>query len=332
MNKRLNKFWPFSLFVILLFALGISVQAQTNPSASRFTSDNTQAWLVKMAKAVSSLNYQISFVVLKPGADALPYLWRHGVTEEGVEMEQMNLLNGPGREVLRVGDQVSYFEPTIPPYSLRSSIINGPLPMAFLRDPIQLAASYDFITVGRSRVSGRAAQQIRVVSKDKSRFGFNLWLDQETGLILKFNMVDLQGQLLEQMQVTELQVSDNMHPYFERVEVAKLPDVIALPETAASPRQWEIGFLPQGMEAIKWDVHRLPITGDVVEYVMLSDGLVDVSVYLQNTPNQNNNDLVLRHESNTFLTRQQGQLLVTVIGKLPPQTADAIASSVKLVN
>ena len=66
---------------------------------------------------------------------------------------------------------------------------------------------------------------------------------------------------------------------------------------------------------------------------MLSDGLVDISVYLQNATSQNsNNDVLLRHESNTFLTRQQGQLLVTVIGKLPPQTADAIATSIKLVN
>lgn len=319
----------------MTFALCAVAQEQS-PSANQqpiYERENAQAWLAKMASAMSSLNYQISFVMLKPGIDSQPYLWRHGINSEGVEMEQLNLLNGPGREVLRVGEQVSYFEPNVPPFSLRSKVINGPLPNAFFHDPLSLRDSYDFVLVGRSRVSGRASQQIRIVSRDKSRFGFNLWLDQQTGLLLKLNIVDLNGKLLEQMQVTELQVTEALHPYLERIELAKLPPIVTLQQAAESEKKWRIDFLPVGMKTVKWDVHRLPLEGGLVEYVMLSDGLVDVSVYLQNaTSNNTDSDLLLRHESTTFLTRRSGPVQVTVIGKLPPQTANAIASSVKLVN
>lgn len=309
------------------------IPVEQNSSLSGADVNAAHPWLVRMSQAITSLNYQISFVVLKPGIDAQPYLWRHGINPEGVEMEQLNLLNGPGREMLRIGSQVSYFEPNVPPYSLESDVINGPLPSVFFRNPMTLSKSYEFIMVGRSRVAGRAAQQIRIISRDKSRFGVNLWLDQDTGLLLKLDMIDLKGQRIEQIQVTELTVMDTPHPYFQRIELDKLPDVIDIRSSATSKLTWGFGFLPEGMELVKRDVHRLPLTGDLVEYMMLSDGLIDVSVYLQDATNSSaDNDVLLRHESNTFLTRRQGPLLVTVVGKLPAPTASAIAASLKLVN
>lgn len=286
-----------------------------------------------MVQAFNTLNFQVSFVVLKPGVDAQPYLWRHGINQEGVEREQLSLLNGPGIEMIRIGEQVSYFEPNVPPYSLRSDVINGPLPLAFFSDPEKLSESYEFISVARSRISGRAAQQIRIVSKDRSRYSFNLWLDQETGLLLKLNLVSLKGQLLEQIQVTEFEVTSDIHPYLARIELAKMPPVVSLAHKPQNDKKWQINFMPVGMKQVKWDIHRLPTNGEVVDYVMLSDGLVDVSVYLQRAALQNSEEgLVYHNESNTLLTRQLGPLQVTVIGKLPAQTANAIASSITLVN
>ena len=298
-----------------------------------YPSDSAEAWLGKMANAIKNLNYNISFVLLKPGVDSQPYLWRHGVAADGVEMEQLDLLNGPGRTVLRIGDKVSYFEPDFPPYSLRSSMINGPFPSEFFQYPQKLKESYDFVMVGRSRVSGRSAQQIRVVSKDKSRFGLNIWLDQETGLLLKMNMVDLKGEFLEQIQVTGLRVTEEADPFFAKIEQAMLPDVLNMRPKASLKPKWRINYLPVGMRQVKLDVHRLPLSGETVEYIMLSDGLVDVSIYIQEvsaqSPSQN---ILLRHESDTLLTRRQGSVDVTVVGKLPAKTANSIVTSIERVN
>ena len=85
------------------------------------------------------------------------------------------------------------------------------------------------------------------------------------------------------------------------------------------------------MIEVKRDIHRLPITGLSVEYVMLSDGLVDVSIYMRESQNDGiNQDILLRHESDTLLTLNQGKLNVTVVGKLPPETANHIANSIHL--
>jgi sigma-E factor negative regulatory protein RseB len=308
-----------------------ALEAQSNSTpANSHSPDDAQAWLAKMSNAVKSLNYTVSFVLLVPGSDSQPYLWRHGVNEDGLEMEQLNLLNGPGREVVRIGNKVSYFEPNVPPYSLYSSIINGPLPSEFLQQPEKIMSGYEFIMVGRSRIAGRASQQIRIISKDKSRFGLNVWLDQETGLLLKMNMLGQNAQLLEQIQVTDLQVTKEPAPFFAKIEPEILPEVVSFSPSTEFNSEWTIGYIPKGMVIVKRDFLRLSGSGVVVEYIMLSDGLIDVSIYLQERDNNRpNSNLVGTVQSDTLLTIEHGELNVTVIGRLPATTANAIAKSIE---
>jgi sigma-E factor negative regulatory protein RseB len=321
-----------TLLITIFVPWQVFAQEEPTNNTESYTSDSAQAWLAKMSNAVKSLNYTISFVLLKPGADSEPYLWRHGVNEDGIEMEQLNLLNGPGREVVRIGNKVSYFEPNVPPYSLQSSIINGPLPSEFFHRPEKLMLGYEFIMVGRSRIAGRAAQQIRIISKDKSRFDLNVWLDQETGLLLKMNMFGQETQLLEQIQVTGLQVTKTPDPFFSKIEPGMLPEVVSFSPNVPLNSPWKIGFIPKGMTIVKRDLRRLAGSGEVVEYIMLSDGLVDVSVYLQERKNNVSQDnLVGTVQSDTLLTIEHGELNITVIGKLPAATANAIAKSVERI-
>lgn len=283
-----------------------------------------------MSKASQSLNYSSTFVLLKPGVDSQPYLWRHGVTDEGVEMEELNLLNGAGKKALRVGDKVSYFEPNFPPYSLLSATVNGPFPSQFFRHPEKLFVGYDFVMVGRSRISGRAAQQIRIISKDKTRYGLNVWLDQETGLLLKMNMFNLKNQLMEQIQVTGLKVTEQPDPFFSKIEPGMLPEVVNVEQNKKTNSPWEIAYLPVGMNLVKRELRRLSITSEVVEYVMLSDGLVDVSVYIQeNVKPKLAGNMVGSNQTDTLFNIQNGPLNITIIGKIPVATASAIATSIK---
>ena len=335
---RLNKCTSRALLTLLFSFSPLFVYAHNDESHVPVQpvtehADNAGVWLAKMSHAMKSLNYSVSFVLLKPGIDVQPYLFRHAVTEDGIEMEQLNLLNGPGREVVRIGDKVSYFEPNVPPYSLLSSAINGPFPSAFLDNPEKLSDGYEFVMVGRSRISGRAAQQIRVISKDKSRFGLNIWLDQQTGLLLKLNMFNLEAKLIEQIQVTGLQVTEKPDIFFSKIAEDMLPEIVTYQSNKRHDSAWKINYLPAGMNLIKRDLRRLSGTGEIVEYIMLSDGLVDISVYLREIDDAKPLDnLVGKVQSDTLLTVQHGELNVTVIGKLPATTANAIATSIQKVN
>lgn len=287
-----------------------------------------------MSEAVQSLNYRMSFVLSKPGGDPQPYTWRHGIDADGTQMEQLDQLNGPGREVIRIGERVSYFDSHRPPYGLMAGYISGPLPHVLLTDPISLMGAYEFVVVGKSRVSGRAAQQIRMVSKDKTRFGYSIWLDQKTGLPLKIDIVDLNGQKIEQVQVTGLEVTEQPDPFFSNnIDLASLPDVVQLPSSVESAQKWQLGFMPVGMQQIKHSVLKMQDNAGSLEHIMISDGLVDVSVYVQQAlGSSSENDIVAKFGSDIYYSRTQGQMLITVIGKIPPNTANAIATSLNRVN
>ncbi|WP_372621576.1 MucB/RseB C-terminal domain-containing protein [Alteromonas stellipolaris] len=287
----------------------------------------TSDWLMQLSEVVKTQNFEVAFVQSRAGRETIPFLWRHGVLEDGTSMEQLNLQNGPGREQIRVNGIVSVFEPDVSPYSLRSEFINGPIPSELLHHPDRLKSGYEFVSVGRARVAGRPAQQIRIVSRDNSRFSYQLWLDEDSGMVLKLNMLDLQGGLLEQIQVTSLKITDAPDDYFARINQASLPKPMALTQKQSRQPNWEVKYLPNGMEEVRGDTRRLALTGQVVEYKMYSDGLVDVSVYVQPAKDALGGDLVLRNDLSTFLTLTDGNTQVTVVGEIPLQTANAIATS-----
>lgn len=337
---------PFSLCGLVLVAAlyGLPASAQQAPVDSGDTErslnpdvagdaaarQSASSWLNKLASTVASRNFQVSFVLSRAGQETIPYLWRHAVLSDGTVMEQLNVQNGPGQEQIRVGDIVSVFEPDTQPYSLRASAIQGPIPAALLQTPDSLQAGYEFVTVGRARISGRTAQQLRIISRDNNRFSYQLWLDEQTGMLLKLNTLDLQGAVIEQIQITGFTLSDEPHPYFAKVNQANLPPPMAVGQDKNPEHQWQLGYLPKGMTLVREDIRRLPGTGQVVEYKLFSDGLVDVSVYVQKAEQGVGADLALRHELNTFLSLVQGQVQITVVGEIPLQTATTIAQSIEV--
>jgi sigma-E factor negative regulatory protein RseB len=95
--------------------------------------------------------------------------------------------------------------------------------------------------------------------------------------------------------------------------------------------KWQVEFLPLGMQRVKQDTHRLAITGQVVEYSMLSDGLVDVSVYIQQASQAFAEGVEYKLETQSVLSRTNGRVQVTVVGEIPLVTAARIAESIALI-
>ncbi len=290
------------------------------------------SWLQRLSRQTASLNYEVSFVLNIPGEDAQPYLWRHAKIDDNTQVEQLSLLNGPGFENIRINDVVSVFQPGYPPYSMYGSAIDGPIPYALLHEPIQLENSYQFLLVGRNRISGRSAQQIRIISKDKTRYGYHVWLDEETGMLLKLNMHGLDGSLLQQIQVTQLRIDDAVADVFSQLQQDNLPRVSNINNPPQRKHEWKLVFLPIGMKAIKQDIHQLAITGQVAEYSLFSDGLVNVSVYIQAATGVFQEDVNLSNGANTIHSRTDGKIQVTVVGDIPLVTAQRMAKSIEVIN
>jgi sigma-E factor negative regulatory protein RseB len=148
------------LFFVLVCFFSSWACAQEGVSAKQL--------LTNLADAVHSRNFDASFVVMK-GKAMEPYRWLHG-NQQGIEVEFLSLLNGAGLEMVRVGDQVTYYEPQAEPYAIKTDSIAGPIPEVLFKDISILEQHYDFVLGGKGRIAGRAAQLVRIESKDNSKY------------------------------------------------------------------------------------------------------------------------------------------------------------------
>jgi len=296
-----------------------------------FASDTNPAkdLLLQMANAVHTRNFDASFVVVK-GKTMEPYRWVHALQGD-TELEHLSLLNGAGLEMVRIDNQVTYFEPQSEPYSLKTDSIAGPIPEVLFKDIDRLSAHYDFVLGGKGRIAGRAAQLVRIESKDEYKYNYWIWLDMESSLLLKAAYVNHEGEALEQLQLTHISVTEQ--PAGMLVEVLNRSFPTPLPNDAlidedSTATNWKISWLPDGFELLKSDRHKLDLNNELTDYYLFSDGFVEISVFIQRPLPGKRLSGALTSGATTVYVHNGGNFDVSVVGNVPSTTAKAIAESV----
>lgn len=286
-------------------------------------------WLDKLAHAVHQRNFEASYVVVK-GNVMEPYRWRHGVTAQG-EVEQLSYLNEGGAEIVRIGDHVTYFEPNTPPYTLKTSAITGPIPEVLFGDISQLEQHYQFVLGGQGRIADRLAQLVRIEAKDKQKLNYLVWIDVDSSLLLKAAYINPQGQLVEQLQLMHINVTEKPLPVLVKLTEQPLPKPLATnrnEETQSAPN-WQINWLPQGFELLKATRKKLTRNKELADYYLYSDGFVEVSVFIQRPLSGQRNGGALSSGATTVYIHHGGEFDVSVVGNIPAATAKRIAESVE---
>jgi len=310
---------------VITFVLSLVV------SVNAFANDTNPAkdLLLKMANAVHTRNFDASFVVVK-GKAMEPYRWVHALQDE-TELEHLSLLNGAGLEMVRVDNQVTYFEPQSQPYSLKTDSIAGPIPEVLFKDIERLSAHYDFVLGGKGRIAGRAAQLVRIESKDEYKYNYWIWLDMESSLLLKAAYVNHEGEALEQLQLTHISVTEQPAAMLLEVLNRNFPTPLpndALNNNDSTATNWKISWLPDGFELLKSDRHKLDLNNELTDYYLFSDGFVEVSVFIQRPLPGKRLSGALTSGATTVYVHNGGNFDVSVVGNVPSMTAKAIAESV----
>ncbi|NUU68821.1 sigma-E factor regulatory protein RseB [Enterobacteriaceae bacterium BIT-l23] len=287
------------------------------------------ALLQQMNLASQSLDYELSFISINAqGVESLRY--RHARLNNK-PLAQLLQLDGPRREVLQRGDEISYFEPGLEPFTLTGDYIVDSLPSIAYSDFRKLAAYYDFISVGKTRIADRLCEVIRVVARDGTRYSYIVWLDSETKLPMRVDLLDRDGETLEQFRVISMTVNDQVGQGMTELAQANLPPLLSIPDSKKSTFNWAPSWLPQGFRQVSSSHRPLPGAGMSVESRLYSDGLFSFSVNVSRGSG-NNGDQVLRTGRRTVSTELRNGMEITVVGELPPQTAKRVLDNVKLDN
>jgi len=305
-------------------------QAATQESAAQETENSDgQRWFNLMSKALNELNFEASFVHVQ-GDRIEPYRWVHGIDKQGRQYEWLMQMNGPGFRALRIDNVVSHFHPASTSYSLRSRSISTMIPTAFNQSFEQISDNYRAVAVGGARILDRKAQHIRLISKDNQRYGLSLWLDRDNGMPLKMLMVNHDGEVLEQLQLTSLTLRDVAADTIAELSRVDRPPMLEELQSQQSPLlKQQPRWAPAGFNLLKAQHHRLVLEGTPVDHYLFSDGLAEYSVYLSDQTVSSSGKAISVTGPHTLHSQPAGQLMVTVVGQIPLAVAKQVASSVQ---
>lgn len=352
-------------------ALAASTALASLASAAQETRGKTAAdWLHSMDGAFRSLDYDgvfsyytaeraqltpptptalaagdrtLSFGVgIRTAARLATYRVVHKVID-GVERERIEHLDGPPREVLRVGNRIVC---ALPPGdelpALAGSLPAAPYAGVFGRRFEAMSDSYRVGFDGEGRIAGRSAIKLRVAPLDQDRFGYRLWLDEATGLLLRSELhsVAAEAAKLEIFQFTSLRVGDGVatedlapampNPVLHELTHAEAGPPAAAPGNTTAPSHWEAGWVPRGFRMASGNGP--PSAGTAVSTLVYSDGLAAFSVFIEAMPADGAGNVVSRRGATVLLSQAKSGAerdhLVTVVGEVPVATARRIAAGV----
>lgn len=285
----------------------------------------TGALLQQMEQASQNLNYELAYInVSRLGIESLRY--RHTVIDKRV-FAQLLQMDGPRREVIQRGNDISYFGPGLDPFSLPGNHIIDGLPALMFADFSRLGDAYDFIPVGHSRMADQMCEVVRIVSHDGTRYSYVVWLDVDTRLPLRIDLLDHDGETLEQFRVISFAVDEGVRTLMQGLEKASLPPTLSVPPGDNVQLSWQPGWLPSGMRLVSQSRRSIPTINKTMESRLYSDGLFSLAINI--TPaDKNSAPQTLRTGRRTVLTEVRNNREITVVGELPPETAKRIADSI----
>ena len=293
-------------------------------------------WLQRMHAASRQRSYAGTFVVsAEAGNLSSARIWH--VCEGDLQMERIEALSGPPRSTFRRNDHVVTFLP-------ESKIVKSEkrenlelFPSLSGSPDSSVANFYDVRVIGKDRVAGFDTDVVQLEPRDRLRFGYRVWSERRSGLVLKLQTVDGDKKVIEQSAFSELQLDApiKVHALTQmmsstagyRVEKSELE------RTTAQREGWTLKKDVAGFKPV--NCYRRPTVGEGQGHTMqwtFSDGLASVSLFLEPYDTERKPQEVLLALGATFtLTRRlvdkDGEWWLTAVGEVPPQALDAFAQN-----
>lgn len=297
-----------------------------------YAQDSARQWLDDMSSALQTLDYDGIFVYLHDGKlDAMRII--HEVNDGG-QRERLVSLTGSAREVLRDDKAVTCIKPDNKSVMIGKSRPRPPFPV-LPRDIEMTSRNYQIEDAGEDRMAGYMARVITITPKDEFRYGYRFWIEQNTRMLLKYDLSDPDGVPIEQVMFTRLGIGADIPQSELQPSLTgdgytwhRQEDVNGTSGSASGRPQWEVRQLPDGFTLTNYQQKRMHEDGEAVEHMVFSDGLATVSVYVEKRDHQDEslNGLFSMGAMNAYGLMVDGYQ-VMVVGEVPPATVQMIAHS-----
>ncbi len=292
-------------------------------------------WLKTMAFAAHQTDYSGIFVY-QYGHRVETSRITHVVDRNG-EHGRLEGLDGARREIVRHNDQVwCYLGDRMVKVDERRGGRKFP---AILPEQLSLMnENYLIRQTEEGRVAGFHAHAVIFQPKDLLRYTHRMWAHSDSGLLLKAEVLDKHGHVVEQYAFTQLTIGGNIDRswivadkpdhalYSHKSHQGNLPKI----EAPADLSGWQVDALPSGFKKIT-EVRR-PLRGKNAPAIQMvfSDGLASISVFIEAVDNDQDGHTGLSSQgAMQVYSKVAGDYLLTVVGEVPPRTVMQVADSIR---
>ncbi|MDH5425433.1 MAG: MucB/RseB C-terminal domain-containing protein [Gammaproteobacteria bacterium] len=294
-------------------------------------SETVQDWMMKMSNSSHQGNYEGTFVFWRDQKlEAMSIA--HG-SKDGRIWVALESLNGEPRRLIHENGEVISIFPAKQLVSINEMTSNLPFHPVLPKNIKQLNTHYELSMSGLDRVANRNTQVILVKPKDGYRYGFKYWLDKDTGLMLRCDVINENKTVLEHMMFTEFHYRESPPDIaFKPTQIPANYKVLKQDETQSLKADdgWIASRLPAGFMLTKNILKPMRKKQNNVRQLIFSDGLASVSVFIdQNVNTAHRLDGKTKMGSVNAYGLMLDQHQVTVIGEVPMETVKLIAESIE---
>ncbi len=296
-------------------------------------------WLMRMNDAANERSYRGVFV-LRNGEQMESMRIFHDASPSGVR-ERIFSLNGEPREIIRNQKEVWCYLPDAKKgvHQLSATDTERRFPALLPTKISVLEENYELLVGVEDRIADRPVRRIDVKPLDGFRFGYMFWIDTETGLILKADIVGDGGEVLEQYQFVEIEYLD------------AIPDQDMKPHTPDENLEWHSPLSNDGLRVIDgndagkatWSPSpsKLPPgfrqtsyqrepglnAHDTKHHMVFNDGLVSVSLFVGPVVEDDRLEGSYSMGAVSAFGVIVDQMQITAMGEVPVTTLRELAAS-----
>lgn len=301
-----------------------------------FADPEAMKTLERMGIAAKQLNYDGVFAY-QTGKNLQSIRIIHRADEQG-EVERLISLNGAAREVIRTNDLVT----CIFPEGKRGHVNRRPLGRGFPSDLLRRLDSatpyYEVVSGEQGRVADRQAQELIIKPIDDYRYGFRLWVDKDSDLLLKSELLAEDDNVLETFAFSTIEMNKHIPDTLLQSQISSGHEMSwnrTEPENSANMAakkdalKWQVVWLPDGFSLVARQNRLKANNGSAVEQRVYSDGMSSVSVFIEKIRARHSH---LHGRTTMGAVNAFGTIIrahfVTVVGEVPAKTVDKIGSSI----
>jgi len=295
--------------------------------AAQAQSPETLSWLRKIHEATQRLSYTGTFVYQNGMRSETSRITRY--VDAAGDIEKLEVMDGVPREIVRTRDTVRCYLPESRVVKVDRRTERG-FPALVPERIMALARHYD-LTLGETRrIAGYDCQAVELSPKDNLRYGYRLYADIGSGMLLRAVTLDPEGNEVENFTFTQLTLGNVTRDMVKPRHAVRDWRVENSGAELARLDGWGLAAELPGFRKVTELRRRLGESRPVGQMVY-SDGLAAVSVFIE--PLEARRDPIRTGLSRMgaihIYTREVANHMVTVVGEAPASSVQRIADSVE---